>query len=69
MYREPRDYDYDGPDFKVLNQSTHISRKVRPCEGCAEGIQIGEKYEQVVFLEDGKFGIIRYHRPMCRRDF
>lgn len=59
--REP----YEGPDFKVLRQSKYKARKHHNCEGCDKGIHPGETYEQVVFLEDGKFGIIRYHHPAC----
>lgn len=62
-----RDWQDDGaPDIVTLSQSTHKARRPHICDcnlrGCRGGIEVGERYERLVFLEDGRFSILRFGR-------
>jgi hypothetical protein len=49
------------PAWKELSHARHVARKEHLCDtcGCPGGVLIGEQYEKVVALEDGKFIVVR----------
>lgn len=60
--------DYDGFDdgfdprqFRVFKCTAHAARKPHRCDRCGGWIEIGQRYEQVVRLDDGDFVIENTH--------
>lgn len=64
LYDSMRD---DGaPDWVTLSKSAHTRRKGPiPCSYCRKAIQVGERYEIVSALEDGRFVQLRIHPGIC----
>lgn len=56
------DYDYEGPDIRVLWDKTPKARKAHRCDACGEEIAAGEVYESRGYTEDGAFKAEKLHR-------
>ena len=69
MIYNPAAYEYgqslhDGaPDFRLLSETQHISRKERVCRYCKRPIPAGTPYWRAAFLEDGEFKSTVAHSP------
>lgn len=61
--------DCDGEeieyDWRTLRQSVHTARKPHTCDNCQGVIQVGEKYEVIAALDEGRFIIRRDHLGGC----
>lgn len=59
---ERPDYDYEGPDIRVLWNKTPKARKAHLCDACGDEIAVGEVYESTGWIEDGERKIEKRHR-------
>jgi hypothetical protein len=61
----PGEPDDEQPDFRILRESEHTSRKRPRCDHDIP-IPVGRRYKQTVVLDDGEFKIMRFcSKPNC----